>query len=89
MSSFMGVAMIISGIIFLFLSKVKNMSDDDLQRALSVYADNNKAAMKRAGSKFASDHKDVIAKVAYDNRAVIAEKAYENKEMLTDAYLEQ
>ena len=61
MSYIMGGAMIGAGAIFLFLSKVKKMSDDDLHRALSVYADQNKAHMKKAGSKFANDHKDVIA----------------------------
>ena len=71
-SFLMGWAMIASGCVFLFLSKVKNMSDEDLQRALSVYADNNKAAMKSKAKKLATDHKDVIAKVAYDNREHIA-----------------
>ena len=61
MSYIMGGAMILSGFVFLFLSKVKNMSDDDLHRALSVYADQNKAQMKKKGAKFANDHKDVIA----------------------------
>ena len=81
--------MIASGFIFLFLSKVKHMSDDDLQRAMSVYADGNKAAMKKRGSKFASDHKDVIAKVAYDNKEVLADAAYDNREMLADAYVQK
>ena len=45
-SDLMGWAMIISGCIFIFLSRVKNMSDSDLERAMSVYADNNKAVMK-------------------------------------------
>ena len=35
----MGGAMIFSGCIFIFLSKYKNMSDDDLQRALSLYSE--------------------------------------------------
>ena len=35
----MGSALIVSGLIFIFLSKVKNMSDADMTRALSVYAD--------------------------------------------------
>ena len=87
-STIMGWAMIASGAIFLFLSKVKNMSDDDLHRALSVYTDNNKAAMKKAGKKLANDHKDVIAQVAYDNKDVIAQHAYDNREVLAEAYVD-
>ena len=35
----MGAAMIFSGGILIFLSKYKNMSDDDLNRALSLYTE--------------------------------------------------
>lgn len=56
----MGFSMIGSGLIFIFLSKVKKMEDDDLIRALSVYADENKAQMKKSGQKFANDNKDNI-----------------------------
>ena len=38
MSNILAFSMIGSGIVFLFLSKVKKMSDEDLQRALSVMA---------------------------------------------------
>ena len=37
-----GWAMIASGLIFIFLSRVKKMSDDDLNRAISLYADQQK-----------------------------------------------
>ena len=57
MSYIMGGAMILSGFVFLFLSKVKNMSDDDLHRALSVYADQNKAQMKNSSKYVASKKK--------------------------------
>ena len=40
----MGSAMIIGGLLFVFLSKVKNMSDEDLNRALSNHARDTKDA---------------------------------------------
>ena len=43
----MGWAMIGAGFAFIFLSKVKNMSDDDMVRALSVYGEQNKKAMRQ------------------------------------------
>ena len=74
------------------------MSDDDLQRAVSLYTEQNKAIAKKAAVNFAHnnkdairqaaiDNKDVIAQVAYDNRDAIAQAAYDNKEMLAEAYL--
>ena len=51
------------GCIFLFLSKVKKMSDEDLHRALSVMADDKTAA--RAAAKSAAKF---AGKAAYDNR---------------------
>ena len=36
--SICGWCLIASGFIFLFLSRVKKMSDEDLERAMSVYA---------------------------------------------------
>ena len=93
-----GWALIASGLAFLFLSKVKNMSDEDMQRALSVYAEQQKSGMKEGAKKFAKDHKedakklaydnkDVIAAVAYENKDVLAQAAFDNKEMLADEYL--
>ena len=94
----LGWAMIASGLIFIFLSKVKNMTDEDLNRALSVYTDDVKKAVKEGSVNFARnnkdaiakaayDNKDVIAQVAYDNRDVLAQAAYDNKEMLAEAYI--
>ena len=87
-SKIMGWAMVASGCVFLFLSQVKKMTDEDMQRAISVYADQNKKAMKKGAVKLANDNKEVIAQVAYDNREYIAEKAYENREVLAEAYVE-
>ena len=52
----MGIAMILAGILFIFLSKYKEMSDEDLNRAVSV----NRAALNQAVKKKAVDNKDVI-----------------------------
>ena len=87
----MGPCIMGSGLIFIFLSIFKNMSDDELQRAVSV----QKSDMMNAGKKAlinnkeaiyktAYDNKDVIAEVAYDNRDVIAQAAYNNRELLAD-----
>lgn len=93
----MGSGLIVSGFIFIFLAKVKNMSDEDMTRALSVYADKDKAAAKGAASKSWNNHKDevkgaavnaainnkdVIAQVARDNKEVVGQIAYDNKEVL-------
>ena len=74
----MGLCMIIGGSIFLFLSFVKNMNDEEISRAVSIQkksvadaavgvARNNQGAIKQA----AWDNKEVIGQVAYDNRDVI------------------
>ena len=94
-AAIMGSAMIASGCAFIFLSKVKNMSDDDMQRALSIYGEQNKKAIKKnavsvaknnkdAIRQVAVDNQDVIAQVAYDNKDYIAKAAYENKEFLAE-----
>ena len=72
MAQIMGWAMIGAGLAFIFLSKVKNMSDDDMQRALSVYGEANKAQMKKAAVNTAKNNKDTIKQVAVDNQDVIA-----------------
>ena len=74
------------------------MTDEQLQRATSIYtenfkkqavkgainvAKNNKEAIKKA----AYDNKEVIAQVAYDNRDVIAKSAIDNKELLAESYI--
>ena len=94
-----GWAMIASGLIFIFLSKVKNMTDDDLNRALSVYSSDVKDKVKKKAvsvaknnketiAKVAVDNKDVIAQVAYDHREQLAQAAYDNREALADAYIQ-
>ena len=91
---FMGWAMILCGCLFIFLSKFKQLSDEDINRAISVQkqsvanhvgtlAKNNEGAIKQA----AYNNRDVIAQVAYDNRDVIAQAAYDNREMLADQYM--
>ena len=56
----MGIAMMASGVIFLFLSKVKKMEDEDLVRALSVYAESDKGNMKKKAKQTAHNNKDKI-----------------------------
>ena len=96
----MGASMMASGCIFVFLSKVKKMEDEDLVRALSVYADADKANMKKkakdtahdnkdAIKKAAIDNKDVIASVVYDNKEVIGQVAYENRDVIAQEYINQ
>ena len=81
----MAWAMIASGVIFIFLSKVKKMSDDDLHRAISLYNDGkHKQHFVQGAANLARNNKDVIAKAAYDNRDVIAQVAYENKDVIAD-----
>ena len=84
----------IAGGIFIFLSKYKQLSDEDINRAVSVQkksvanwatntAKNNQGAIKKA----AYDNQDVIAQVAWENRDTIAEVAYDNREMLANEYI--
>jgi len=83
----MGICMFAAGGVFLFLSVVKKMSDEDLQKAVSAMAAKDTAAGKKAaqkgyeankddihaGAKYvAVNNKDVVAKVAMDNKEVIA-----------------
>lgn len=93
-----GCAIAASGCIFLFLSYFKNMKDDDLNRALSIYATENKKAMKKGATDaiannkdkiydVAYNNKDVIAKVAMDNQDVIGQVAFDNKELIAESYL--
>ena len=49
-----------SGILFVFLSKVKKLSDEDLQRATSIYTDNLKKEAKEGIVDYAKAHKDDI-----------------------------
>ena len=98
----MGGGLIASGLCFIFLAKIKNMSDDDMTRALSVYADADRAAAQGAASSTWNNHKDevkgaavnaavnnkdVIAQVARDNKEVVGQIAYDNKEVIAQAYI--
>ena len=72
----MGGGLIVSGFAFIFLAKVKNMSDEDMTRALSVYADNDRAAAKGAANTTWNNHKDEVkgaaVNAAVNNKDVIA-----------------
>ena len=71
-NTIVGSALIFSGLMFIFLSKVKNMSDEDMTRALSVYADANKASAGGAWNDHKGDVKDAALKAAVNNKDVIA-----------------
>ena len=96
----MGIAMIVAGGIFIFLSRYKNISDDEIQRVMSLNTADNKQRARQAAVNLAHnnkdvvkqaviDNKDVIAQVAYEHRDEIAQVAYDNKEVLAQAYLDQ
>ena len=68
----MGSALIASGLIFIFLAKVKNMSDEDMTRALSVYADADKNSASNTWNNHKGDVKDAAVKAAVNNKDVIA-----------------
>lgn len=71
-SIIVGCCLIGSGLLFLFLSKVKKLSDEDLQRATSIYTENLKKEAREGVVDYAKAHKDDIKQAAYDNRDVIA-----------------
>ena len=75
-------ALIVAGLLFLYLSKVKQMSDVDLNRAMSVYAENNTSYLKNSAKKYAHEHKDDIRQAAIDHKDVIAQVAYDNREAI-------
>ena len=84
-SRIMAIIMLASGIVFVFLSRCRHMSDEQLQRAMSI---NTKEVKKRAAQdslNYARDHQDEIKQAAYDNRDVIAQVAYENKDAIAQA----
>jgi hypothetical protein len=68
----MGGALLVSGLIFIFLSKVKNMSDEDMTRALSVYADADKASASTTWKNHKGDVQKGAMKAAVNNKDVIA-----------------
>merc|ERR1712070_1201057 len=67
-STFLGCAFLISGCIFMFLSKFKNMTDSDLQRATSLYGKELQAKAVKGGAKVAYNNKDTIARAAVNNK---------------------
>ena len=71
-------AMILGGFIFIFLSKYKNISDEDLQRAVSV----TRKSVVNNISGVAYNNREAIGQVAYDNRDVIAQVAYDNRDVI-------
>ena len=71
-SIIVGCCLIGSGLLFVFLSKVKKLSDEDLQRATSIYTENLKKEAREGVVDYAKAHKDDIKQAAYDNRDVIA-----------------
>ena len=90
----MGVLMVAAGVIFIFLSRFKQMSDQEIDRAVSVTRKSvANAVVKGVHShkdqigKAAYDNREVVAQVAYDNKDVIAQAAYDNRELLADTYL--
>ena len=78
----MGSGLMLSGLIFIFLAKVKNMSDEDMTRALSVYADSDKNSASNTWNAHKGDVKDAAVKAALNNKDVIAKVARDNKEVV-------
>ena len=56
----MGAAMILAGGIFIFLSHYKNISDDEIQRAMSLNTVENKTRARKAAVDLAHNNKDAI-----------------------------
>ena len=81
-SLIMGILMFSSGIIFIFLSRCRHMSDDQLQRATSIITGDLKKKAAQDSLNYAKAHQDEIKQVAYDNKDVIAQVAYENKDAI-------
>ena len=86
---FMAWIMLAGGSIFIFLSRFRQISDEDINRAVSIQkksvfnavgnvAQKGGQAMKNA----VYDNREQIAQTAYDNREVIAQTAYDNRELI-------
>ena len=84
-SKIMAFCMIISGITFIFLSRCRHMSDEQLNRATSIATKELKKKAQTDALNYAKNHKDDIKQAAYDNREVIAQVAYDNKEAIAKA----
>lgn len=66
MDKIMGWAMVGAGCIFLFLSIVKKMTDEDLQSAVSAMAAKDSAQAKKTAKKGYEDNKETIHSTAKD-----------------------
>ena len=60
LSFVMAIIMLVTGAIFIFLSKWRNMSDDELQRATSIATKEVKKKAYEDSLNYAKDHKDDI-----------------------------
>ena len=60
LSQVMASIMLISGAVFIFLSKYRNMSDEALQRATSIATKEVKQKAQEDALNYAKDHKDDI-----------------------------
>lgn len=81
----MGWCLLVSGTVFLLLSACKKMTDEELQRATSIYGETIRTKARNQGKKFAVDHKDEIAQAAIDNRGVIASVAADHQDSVVNA----
>ena len=60
LSFIMSMVMLTTGVVFIFLSKWRNMSDDELQRATSIATKEVKKKVYEDSLNYARDHKDEI-----------------------------
>ena len=65
---FLGWAMVTSGLIFLFLSRYKRLSDEDINRAVSI----QKKSVINSVSDMARRNQNSIKQAAWENREVVA-----------------
>ena len=79
---------IFSGLVFLSLSCCKKMTDDELQRATSLYGKELQIKARNEGKKFVSENKESIAKAAVDNKDVIASVAMDHHDSIVNAAFE-
>ena len=91
MDKIMGFTMVGAGCVFLFLSTVKKMSDDDLHAAITGMAAKDTTKMKAsataAAKKGYEENKDTIRQLAVDNKDVVAQVAFDNREVIAEAYM--
>ena len=97
LSTIAGCALIASGLILLYLSKVKNMSDVELNRAMSVYASDRTSYLRDAAPTSVNDSapiqpdyssSEVIAQVSHDSRDSYYSSGYDSRHAIGDSYRE-